>query len=208
MQFDESKRDENLRPNKIIPSLAESSFCRPQELVRVSALRVSDWSEIFINDMARIYANAFSGAPWFEDWSPESAKAVLLEYIDKGADLVVVLAKSQDDQDVVAGVGIGMPLSKYEGQAELLAQGANENAYYIADLAVDNAFRRMGVCSLMLSSLEQLAIKASASAIVSRTAIFNEAMLMLFRKSAFAQIGSYEAKTGGVTSERIVFEKR
>jgi ribosomal protein S18 acetylase RimI-like enzyme len=147
------------------------------------------------------FMEAFNGPFWGEQWDDPSTTDYLTKLFGTGAALVL----AQDASTECASFVVGLPLSQYEGEAEMIEQGASKGAYYIAEVVTAESHRQRGLAELLVSVM-LTSIKFSHPVVVYRTRSDNEPMKKLARRLGFQEIGRYEATSGGVKSERIVFQ--
>jgi RimJ/RimL family protein N-acetyltransferase len=163
--------------------------------------------ELFIDQLAVIYAQAFSGDPWFEDWTPDSARAELQSCVERGAVFVISL---DPETSRALGCGVGLPMtdpvsSQSFRERGLLRDTESSTTYYVAELCTAADMRNKGICSDVLAGLLQAGRDAGCERVLTRTRPDNKGMIRVFEKSGFSSLARYLATTGGVTSEREVF---
>jgi ribosomal protein S18 acetylase RimI-like enzyme len=145
-------------------------------------------------DLASIYAESFNGPPWFETWSTQDAIAALLEYTKQNARFIVSL----DSDGAPVGLGIGVATNEGEGK---------QPQWYIAELCTKESARTRGICSDILQGLIPIGARYGCEVATSRTRENNTAMISIFTKSGFKEVGRVKATTGGAASERILFSR-
>jgi ribosomal protein S18 acetylase RimI-like enzyme len=172
----------------------------------------SSFSEININrsellELANIYGEAFSGAPWFESWSEQDALLELAQYLSEAKFIV----KRGEDGNTL-GFGIGLALKDYVGLEDFVSLGfvAPESAprtFYIAELCTKKEARGRGVCTAVVQELVSTARDNGYQNIITRTRSDNYGMIRIFEKCGFKQLGSSLVETGGISSERVILSR-
>lgn len=164
--------------------------------------------DLFIDQLALIYAEAFSGAPWYEKWTVEAARAELRSLGSRGAVFIVSL---DPETGSPLGYGIGLPMSDPVRSASfrergLLTEEDIAASFYVAELCTSGNARNRGVCSDVLPGLLQAGREAGFERAITRTRTDNEGMIRIFARNGLRALVEYSTTTGGVTSGRIVFE--
>jgi RimJ/RimL family protein N-acetyltransferase len=164
--------------------------------------------DLFIDRLSVIYAEAFSGAPWYEKWTIDEARAELKSLADRGSVFIVSLDPETGDP---VGCGIGLPLSDRVSSASfrergLLSEEDIAASFYVAELCTAANARNRGVCSDVLAGLLQAGREAGFERAITRTRTDNDGMIRIFARNGFKHLVQYSTATGGVASERIVFE--
>jgi ribosomal protein S18 acetylase RimI-like enzyme len=159
-----------------------------------------------LEQMARIYMEAFNGAPWNENWTLEMAKEELLACLRKKHDFFLSYEEGTDN---LAGFAIGWRFggSSSELEIQFMEFGVVPRAYYLSDLVTDQAFRRQGVATGIFEFLERTLQEDFVSQISLRTREDNLALLGILHSRSYQNYGSYAATTGGVESTRVVLSK-
>lgn len=164
--------------------------------------------DLFIDRLAAIYAEAFNGAPWYEKWTVDQARAELKSLEERGAVFIISL----DAQTATPlGYGIGLPMSDPESSASFRERGLLSEAeiavsFYVAELCTAASARNRGVCSDVLAGLLQAGRAAGFERAITRTRTDNDGMIRIFARNGLGYLVQYPTSTGGVTSERVVFE--
>lgn len=170
--------------------------------MRVESYR-SEVPEPVLEQVAEIYIESFAGPPRFEEWTPEMVKAHLRKLLTGDADLYVVV---EGDSDVVS-FGIGLAMTDYFNCEELIAQGANPESYYFAELATRERSRGKGYGAILQERREQAARERGHSCLTVRVRSDNDVTIKLLNRAGFTEVGKYEASIQGSHTERIVMQK-
>lgn len=158
-------------------------------------------SERACSALAGLYRRCFEGPPWNERWTRDAAREEIDRYIAAGATFAVCRSGG-----ALAGFAIGLPLSRYDDR-EVLSQSLKaEPSWYVAELGVAQAFRGRGIAKLVVGDLVAAGVDAGALGVSARTRTDNTPALRVFEGLGFKRVGILRAETGGVVSERIVFE--
>jgi len=159
-----------------------------------------------LEQMARIYMEAFNGAPWNESWTLDTAREELLACLRKKHDFFL---SYEEDTNNLAGFAIGWRFgrSQSETEAEFMKLGVSPGAYYLSELVTDRAFRRQGVATGIFDFLERTLQEDFVPQLSLRTRVDNVALLGILHRRSYDNHGSYEATTGGVESARVVLSK-
>lgn len=159
-----------------------------------------------LEQMARIYMEAFNGPPWNENWTLEMAKEELLACLRKKHDFFL---SYEEGSNKLAGFAIGWRFgrSQSETEAEFMKLGVSPGAYYLSELVTDQAFRRRGVATGIFEFLERTLQEDFVPQLSLRTRVDNSALLGILHRRSYHNHGSYAATTGGVESTRVVLSK-
>ena len=109
----------------------------------------SNVSLVPVDELAEIVVECFNPPPWNEHWTKESGKEVILSFLKKRVDVVLL----KDDDGRVLSLGIGLPLVDSGTSVELRALGISSDSYYIAALGTRQATRQKGGCSRCVQGL-------------------------------------------------------
>jgi len=123
----------------------------------------------------KLYKQCFAEDPWYERFNDQE----LITYftlIEETVDSVCLVAKSEGK---IVGLTIGLPLKDKTDVLEIIG---NRQAYYLAELCVQNDMRQLGlgkrlIWSLFHSALELGYTKAFARTSVNQPIIVNMFML-------------------------------
>ena len=164
--------------------------------------------DLFIDRLATIYAEAFNGAPWYEKWTVDEARAELRSLVERGSVFIISLDTETGDP---VGYGIGLPMSDPVSSASFRERGLLNDedlaaSFYVAELCTAAAARNRGICSDVLDGLLQAGREAGFERAITRTRTDNDGMIRIFARNGFKHLVQYSTTTGGVASERIVFE--
>lgn len=158
-------------------------------------------------ELAKIYVEAFSGAPWFESWEESLAALQISNYLSDG---ILKIERSNEGKSL--GFGIALPFESYSGSQEIMERGLLEPAkapsiLYIAELCTKSEARGRGICTKIVSEMIKEAERRGYSALITRTRTDNQNMIRIFKKAGFVAVGTYATETGGLQSERVVMIK-
>ncbi len=163
----------------------------------------SNLSLVPLDQLAEIVVECFNAPPWNEQWTQETGRDVILSFLKKRVDVVLL----SDEAGQVVSVGIGLPLADYSSASELHQAGVGSDSYYISALATRRATRQKGACSRCFQGLLDAGQARGFLAVCTRTRFDNENALRIFRKFGLLEVGRMVASTGGVQSERIIFAR-
>lgn len=149
-----------------------------------------------VGRIAAIYAECFSGSPWFEDWSEDAARTEISSYLEKEGGAHFYLGS-------VDGRLSGFAIAVRQG-----AKGEEDEQFWISEVAVDRRYQKLGLATTMVQRVVHDSISNGdrAGRFGSRTRYDNIAMIRVFEKCGFVERSRQEVVTGGKCSERIVFE--
>jgi ribosomal protein S18 acetylase RimI-like enzyme len=151
-------------------------------------------------ELANLYKEAFSGAPWFEKWTDESALAAIDQYIERGPRIVTI-----ERLDVIVAFAIALPVSKETKFQQVWAEKIGSEALYLAEFAVSSAYRGQGLGKKVLEGLAVEAKAVGYASICARTRTDNTPAIKAFLSMGMKEVGVYSVESGGVVSERKVF---
>ena len=160
-------------------------------------------SEAEVPSLGRIYREAFASPPWNENWTQTSAEKMIQEYRSLGADAVIVRFRGEP-----IGFAVGGPLADYGVKEGFTNLGASEESYFLADYAVADGCRGIGIGGAVLDGFVALASRSGATEIVTRTRFDNTPAIRAFEKVGFVEIGEEEAVSGGVAANRKLFSRK
>lgn len=158
-------------------------------------------------ELAKIYVEAFSGAPWLESWEESLAVLEISNYLSDG-----ILKIERSNEGKALGFGIALPFESYSGAQEIMGRGFLAPAkapsiLYIAELCTKSEARGKGICTKIVSELIKEAEGNGYSALITRTRTDNLTMIKIFERAGFVAVGAYATETGGLQSERVVMIK-
>lgn len=182
--------------SKITTDLSSASSpwtnCRQGDRSKTLCVQTTNIKE-FESALAALYAEAFQGPPWFEEWSLQNAAATLQDYARRNSVFIISL----DDTGTPLGMGIAY--------AQENARGAKQ--WYVAELCTSINARNRGVCSDILQALVQAGAESSCMCATSRTRTDNTPMIKIFERMGFVETHRDQAETGGKLSERVWFSR-
>lgn len=161
---------------------------------------VRDPSRDHLYSMAKIFVEAFSGAPWYETWEIQSAIAYLHSQIADG-EIAIVEVESQ-----IAGFSIGLPLIKHKDSKDMISNGAKSWDYYISEVAVSIRFQGKGVAKQLVRGITGHGLSIHPN-VTLRTRADHDHMIHLMTSLQFKKIAVYEAESGGVRSDRVLLRR-
>lgn len=134
------------------------------------------------SELTGLYRTLFSRAPYFESFSDEEAYALFRTYASTGL-LYIARVGSR-----IIGFGAALPLSSQPEIASILAarQVSAARCWYMADLGVDDEYRRSGVATQLV--LKRLNDMPPGSIAVMRTSVRNEASRKLYEQLGFRMV--------------------
>ena len=163
-------------------------------------------------DLGGAYAKTFSRPPWNESYSltmedeqgKPSAPKHFVDCAAAGADIFVAKRRS----DIVAfsiGIRLTAELAERYGLTDFgIVPG---QSYYNLDSGVvDPRFEGNGIATAMIVLREQRARNYGRKFIYCRTRVDHAALIRCYRdKRGYDILGTHQASTGGIASERIYF---
>ena len=147
-------------------------------------------------DLIALYRSAYSGAPYFELFTEEEVKHLLVELMGK-REIALYVAITKDGE--IAGFTWGYGLSPDEEIArqlegleelpeELRSAIKGSRAAYIAELAVDSRFRNRGIGTKLVSDIVEDFRRRGFTHVVVRTNVGNIPAKRIYEKLGFVQI--------------------
>lgn len=153
------------------------------------------------DELVDIYVEAFKGAPWFEDWSRDSALDCLRDQLING-DLLVEVRNAS-----IVGMAIGVAMKTYTGYQDLINYGASLDDYYISEIAVSKNWRGHGIGKKLTSAIAEYGHRKNHPHVTLRTRSDHTTMIKIANDLGFSAIATYSAISGGVGSERVILRK-
>jgi ribosomal protein S18 acetylase RimI-like enzyme len=148
--------------------------------------------------LAEVFVRCFNGEPWYEDWTIDSAME-FLSLLLAGEFLLCQVGK--------LGYGIGIPLSQYKDRESFETLGVDvDSSFYIAELATDPSGQGRRIGHQYTSALIAGGRKLGFRTVTTRTREDNFKAIKIFKDLGFVEIGRNRAETGGVESDRILFQ--
>jgi len=142
--------------------------------------------ESFIkNDsLFQLYQGIFSKAPYFEQFTPEEVNGFFMEYASKG---ILFLAEDQKNERLI-GFGAVLPLRMVTDVAQIAKKKGFdvEKTWYMADLGVDEDYRREGIGKTLV--LERLRSLPEVSSVLMRTSKDNWNSRSLYKSLGFERV--------------------
>jgi diaminopimelate epimerase/ribosomal protein S18 acetylase RimI-like enzyme len=150
--------------------------------------------------LSSLYRNIFSKAPYFESFTDNEIRGYFLEYATQGLFYVARV------ENRAIGFGAALPLWRQPEVSEILKErGVNlASGWYMADLGVDNDYRRNGIARTLV--MLRMSKMNKGSTVVMRTSVNNKESQALYGDLGFTPIeGAYQnvrqMRTDGSTVE-------
>lgn len=150
--------------------------------------------------LSSLYRNIFSKAPYFESFTDSEIRGYFLEYATQGLFYVARV------ENRVIGFGAALPLWRQPEVSEILKErGVNPaSGWYMADLGVDNDYRRNGIARTLV--MLRMSKMNKGSTVIMRTSVNNKESQALYRELGFTPVeGAYQnvrqMRTDGSTVE-------
>lgn len=164
-----------------------------------------------VNEAAYIYAKAFRGYPWREDWPHKVAlKEVRSWKPMRGTHNASVLVLNNKRNRII-GLAVGhvyVPKEHSDEVNEKLTKLRAKKCYFFREVAVDPRFRRRKAAQALTDARFTQARKNGCTHVVGRTRSDNTAKIEQFLKDGFKEFHRETVVTGGKPSERIYFVKK
>lgn len=136
-------------------------------------------------NLAALYEEIFSQAPYFESFTDSDVAGFFTDYLTNG-----LLFLARDGRNVI-GFGAAIPLANDQGVAATFERNGLDttNVWYMADLGVNEAYRRRGIGrQLVQSRLDAL----NGNLVVMRTSENNFISQSLYKSLGFQEMPGVE----------------
>ncbi len=138
-----------------------------------------------LEDLIRIYVEAFREPPWREIHAPEEVRATFDEVL-RWPETIFLVARDLEGRPIGAGIAFGAVRKKW--LRPHLAERMH-HALFISELFVDPAHRDRGVCRELVVGLFHAAREAGYTEILVSTSVHQMAIRHLFvRRFGFREI--------------------
>lgn len=196
-------------------SLVQTPTVGPAEIIheRADGLRVlrvygPEDAEPFRNSFAGAYQDIFSGPPYFERFWASEAMGILDAFL-RTPDHITLLAVRGATR--VVGFGISVPvLSRPDIARELRGLVPVRHAFYLAELGVQDAWRKRGLGQQLVDLRLQLIDRQRYTHALLRTSATRKASYQMYMDMGFEDMGVYmevpaRRIDGAVQTDRRLF---